>query len=148
MDVLSSARRAVLATIREDGSPRLVPITYAVAHDGDAMVLYSALDEKPKTVGDVRDLARVRDILARPRVAVVVDHWSEDWTELAWVRLDGTASLLDPADEAADPAGAAEHKHAVGLLRERYPQYKTQRLEALPVIRIAVERVKEWRARP
>ena len=148
MDVLSSARRAVLATIREDGSPRLVPITYAVAHDGDAMVLYSALDEKPKTVGNVRDLARVRDILARPRVAVLVDHWSEDWTELAWVRLDGTASLLDPADGAADPAGAAEHKHAVGLLRERYPQYKTQRLEGLPVIRIAVERVKEWRARP
>ena len=121
MDVLSSARRAVLATIREDGSPRLVPITYAVAHDGDAMVLYSALDEKPKTVGNVRDLERVRDILARPRVAVVVDHWSEDWTELAWVRLDGTASLLDPADRAADPASAAEHKHAIGLLRRALP---------------------------
>ena len=148
MDVLSSARRAVLATIREDGSPRLVPITYAVAHDGDAMVLYSALDEKPKTVGDVRDLARVRDILAQPRVAVVVDHWSEDWAELAWVRLDGTASLLEPADQAIDPAGAAEHARAVSLLRQRYAQYGTQRLEALPVIRIAVERVKEWRARP
>src|SRR6187551_931402 len=109
MDVLASARRAVLATIREDGSPRLVPITYAVAHDGDAMVLYSALDEKPKAVGDRRELARVRDILVRPRVAVVVDHWSEDWTELAWVRLDGTASLLDPAGEAADSASTAEH---------------------------------------
>src|SRR6476620_5455446 len=138
MDVLSSARRAVLATIREDGSPRLVPITYAVAHDGDAMVLYSALDEKPKTVGDVRDLARVRDILARPRVAVVVDHWSEDWTELAWVRLEGSATLLDPSDKAPDPAGAAEHALAVGLLRQRYPQYEAQRLEALPVIRIQV----------
>ena len=148
MDVLSSARRAVLATIREDGSPRLVPITYAVAHHDDAMVLYSALDEKPKAVGDPRDLARVRDILVRPRVAVVVDHWSEDWTELTWVRLDGTASLLDPADEATDSAGATEHARAVSLLRQRYPQYETQRLEVLPVIRIAVERVKEWRARP
>jgi PPOX class probable F420-dependent enzyme len=148
VDVLSSARRAVLATIREDGSPRLVPIAYAVAHDGDAMVLYSALDEKPKTVGDVRDLARVRDIVARPRVELVVDQWSEDWTELAWVRLDGTASLLDPADEAADPASASEHARAVSLLRQRYLQYETQRLEAMPVIRIAVERVTEWRARP
>jgi PPOX class probable F420-dependent enzyme len=90
MDVLSSARRAVLATIREDGSPRLVPITFAVAHDGDAMVLYSPLDEKPQKVGDVRQLARVRDILARPRVAVLVDRWREDWAELAWMRLDGT----------------------------------------------------------
>ena len=43
---------------------------------------------------------------------------------------------------------AAEHRHAVGLLRERYPQYETQRLEDLPIIRIAVERVNEWRARP
>jgi hypothetical protein len=57
------------------------------------------------------------------------------------------ASLLDPADEAADPAEVIEHAHAVGLLRQRYPQYETQRLEALPGIRIAVERVKEWRAR-
>ena len=139
MDVLSSARRGVLATIREDGSPRLVPIAYAIAQDDGAMVLYSALDEKPKAVDDVRDLARVRDILARPRVAVVVDRWSEDWADLAWVRLDGTASLLNPAE--------AEHGHAVELLRARYPQYATQNLESLPVIRVAVERVKEWRAR-
>ena len=143
MDVLASARRAVLATIREDGSPRLVPITYAVAHDGDAMVLYSALDEKPKSVGDVHALARVRDIVARPRVSIVVDRWSEDWAELAWLRLDGTASLLEPAD----PAAAAEHAEAISLLRQRYPQYATQRLEGLPVMRVAVDRVKEWRAR-
>ena len=148
MDVLASARRAVLATIREDGSPRLVPITYAIAHDNGAMVLYSALDEKPKTVGDVRDLARVRDILVRPRVSVVVDRWSEDWADLAWVRLDGQATLLEPPDGAADPAAAAEHARAVSLLRERYAQYATQHLEALPLIRVAIERVKEWRARP
>jgi len=148
MDVLTSARRAVLATIREDGRPRLVPITYAIAHDGDAMVLYSPLDEKPKKVGDVRELARVRDILARPRVAVVVDHWSEDWADLAWIRLDGTASLLDPSARATDEATAAEHARAVSLLRQRYPQYAAQHLEARPVIRVAVERVQEWRARP
>jgi PPOX class probable F420-dependent enzyme len=143
MDVLGSARRAVLATIREDGSPRLVPITYAVAHDGSATVLYSALDEKPKAVPDVHQLARVRDIVARPSVSVVVDQWSEDWADLAWVRLDGQASLLEPADAGT----AAEHARAISLLRARYPQYATQRLEDLPVIRVAVDRVKEWRAR-
>jgi PPOX class probable F420-dependent enzyme len=144
MDVLTSARRAVLATIREDGRPRLVPITYAVVDDVGAMVLYSALDEKPKSVEDVRQLARVRDILARPRVSVVVDRWSEDWADLAWVRLDGTASLLEPAD----PADATEHARAVSLLRDRYPQYQAQKLEELPLIRVAVERLREWRARP
>ena len=144
MDVLWSARRAVLATIREDGRPRLVPITFAVANAGGTTVLYSALDEKPKTVSDVHLLARVRDIAARPQVTVLVDHWSEDWTELAWLRLDGTASLLEPADAAT----AAEHTQAVSLLRERYPQYATHRLEQLPVLRIAVERSNEWQARP
>jgi PPOX class probable F420-dependent enzyme len=148
MDVLASARRGVLATIREDGSPRLVPITYAIAHDNGEMVLYSALDEKPKAVGDLRDLARVRDILARPRVAVVVDRWSEDWADLAWVRLDGMARLLEPSDGATDPAAGAEHARAVSLLRERYPQYVSQHLDALPLIRIAVESIREWRARP
>jgi PPOX class probable F420-dependent enzyme len=143
MDVLSSARRAVLATIREDGRPRLVPIAFAVAADGGAMVLYSALDEKPKAVSDVRRLARVRDIAARPQVTVLVDRWSEDWTELAWLRLDGTASLLEPAD----PAVMAEHTLAVSLLRERYPQYTTHHLEQLPVLRIAVERSSKWQAR-
>jgi PPOX class probable F420-dependent enzyme len=144
MDVLSSARRAVLATIREDGRPRLVPIAFAVASHGDVMVLYSALDEKPKAVADVRRLARVRDIAARPQVSVLVDRWSEDWTELAWLRLDGTASLLEPTD----PADTAEHALAVALLRERYPQYATHRLERLPVLRIAVERQGEWQAHP
>ena len=142
MDVLSSARRAVLATIREDGRPRLVPIAFAIANEGGALVLYSALDEKPKSVGDVHALARVRDIVARPRVSIVVDRWSEDWAELAWLRLDGTASLLEPADHAA----AAEHKLAVSLLRERYAQYATQRLEELPILRIAVEGSSDWRA--
>jgi PPOX class probable F420-dependent enzyme len=143
MDVLSSARRAVLATIREDGRPRLVPIAFAVATQGAALLLYSALDEKPKAVSDVRRLARVRDIAARPRVTVLVDRWSEDWTELAWLRLDGTASLLEPAN----PAATAEHTLAVSLLRERYPQYATHRLEQLPILRIAVEGLREWQAR-
>ena len=142
MDVLASARRAVLATIREDGRPRLVPIAFAVANEGGALVLYSALDEKPKAVTDVRRLARVRDIAARPRVTVLVDRWSEDWTELAWLRLDGRASLLEPAD----PKAAAEHTRAVSLLRERYSQYATQRLEELPILRIAVEGSSDWRA--
>jgi PPOX class probable F420-dependent enzyme len=107
------------------------------------MVIYSALDEKPKSVADVRNLGRVKDIRARPQVTVLVDEWSEDWDELAWVRLEGTARLLEPA--AADDA--VEHAHAVALLRERYPQYERQHLENRPLIRIAVERVVGWAAK-
>jgi PPOX class probable F420-dependent enzyme len=104
--------------------------------------VYSALDEKRKTVADPRALARVRDIGTRPHVAVLVDRWDEDWAQLAWLRLEGKAALLEPAD---DPA--REHAHAVGLLRARYPQYATHALEERPLIKIAVERVSGWSAK-
>ena len=105
-------------------------------------MLYSALDEKRKSVADPRELARVHDIAARPRVAVLVDHWDEDWSRLAWVRLEGTAVVLEPPTDRSD----GEHSRAVGLLRARYLQYATQALESRPVIRLAVERVSGWSA--
>ena len=133
-ELLARARRAVLATIAADGKPRLVPIAFAFAEG----VLYSALDDKAKTVSDPHHLARVRDIVARPAVSVLVDHWDEDWTKLAWLRLVGRASILE--------SGVPEHAMAVGLLRDRYPQYASHKLEERPVIRIAVERTVEWSA--
>jgi len=135
---LAPARRAVLATIAPGGRPRLVPICFTL--DPDRPVLYSPLDEKPKRVADVRDLARVRDIRRDPRVAVLVDAWDEDWSRLGWLRCDGTASLLEPND--ADTDG--EHRAAVVALRSKYPQYATHDLPARPIIRIALERAQGW----
>jgi PPOX class probable F420-dependent enzyme len=134
----------VLATRRADGRSRLVPLAFATTQSEDGtLVLYSALDEKPKSVADPRDLARVRDIERDPRVTVLVDRWSEDWRELAWLRLDGRAEVLGPTDEMA-----GEHRHAVGLLRARYPQYESQQLETRPLLRIVIERAVDWRAQP
>jgi len=129
-----------------------VPIAYAFVDAPEGLVVYSALDEKRKAVADPRALARVRDIGTRPRVAVLVDHWEEDWAHLAWVRLEGTATLLEPPQGGAVASAAAmgtpltEHAHAVGLLRARYPQYATHALETRPMIKIAVERVSGWLA--
>jgi len=131
----------VLVTIARDGRPRPVPIAYAFEETPDGPVLYSALDEKRKTAANPRALARVRDIVARPRVAVLVDRWDENWSRLAWVRLEGTATVLEPTDS-SDP----EHARAVGLLRSRYPQYAHQQLEQRPVIRVAIERISGWSA--
>lgn len=128
-------------TLAADGRPRPVPIAYAFEDAPQGLIVYSALDEKRKTVADPRALARVRDIGTRPRVAVLVDRWEEDWAHLAWVRLDGTATVLEATD-----TSAGEHAHAVRMLRERYPQYATHNLEGRPVIRIAVERVSGWMA--
>jgi PPOX class probable F420-dependent enzyme len=138
-DFLSSARRAVLATIAPDGRPRLVPICFVL--DIERPVVYTPLDEKPKSVGDPRDLARVRDLLRDPRVTLLVDRWDEDWTGLAWLRCQGTASLLEPAGEAA-----ADHRAAVAALRSKYPQYETHDLAGRPLIRTEIERTTSWSA--
>jgi PPOX class probable F420-dependent enzyme len=156
LDLVRGARRATLATIRPDGGPRLVPVcfvvgasapAYAAGIADDRLVLWSPLDEKPKRAGDPRQLARVRDILERPRVEVLVDRWDEDWRGLAWVRLDGTAALLEPAvlGRPREPAGATgEHARAVEALRAKYLQYQSQRLEDRPILRVEVERVASW----
>jgi PPOX class probable F420-dependent enzyme len=136
---LAAARRAVLATIRPDGRPRLVPICFVPVPDRP--VLYSPLDEKPKGVGDPHDLARVRDILRDPRVTLLVDVWDEDWSRLGWLRCAGSASLLEPSGD-----GAGEHQAAVTALRSKYPQYVDHDLPARPIIRIALERATSWAA--
>ena len=142
LKLLASSRRAVLATIAEDGRPRLVPIAFAYADSAEGqLILYSVLDEKPKSVADPRSLARVKDVLARPRVTVLVDEWSEDWSHLTWLRLDAIATLIEP-----DSDRDSEHLAALRLLRERYSQYDRHRLETRPVLRIAVERVVGWSA--
>jgi PPOX class probable F420-dependent enzyme len=141
-EMLEQSRHAVLGTTAADGRPRLVPMVFAVAAADDGVtVLYSALDEKPKTVSDPHQLARVRDIVERPAVSVLVDRWDEDWSRLGWLRLDGRATLLEPTDP-----DAGEHAAAVLLLRDRYAQYASHKLEERPVLRVEVDRVVDWSA--
>lgn len=138
---LAVARVAVLATIAPDGAPRLVPICFTIAPpDVDGrLVIHTPLDEKPKRVADPHDLDRVRDIVANPVVALLVHRWSEDWSELGWLRLTGLAALIEP-----DGPAAAEHATAVAALRAKYPQYATHRLEERPIIRVVVDHTRRW----
>jgi PPOX class probable F420-dependent enzyme len=92
-------------------------------------------------VADPRDLARVRDIRRRPRVSVLVDHWDEDWGRLAWLRLDGSASVVEPTDPPA-----AEHADAIRLFRRRYPQYASMALAQCAMLRVEIERATRWSA--
>jgi PPOX class probable F420-dependent enzyme len=130
---LESQRRAVLVTVAPDGRPRPVPICFALT--GDAGVLYTPLDDKPKSTDDPLTLARVRDIAADPRVMILADRWDEDWNRLAWLRADGRAALLDPGPE---------HAVAISALRATYPQYARHRLDDRALIRIEIGRVTTW----
>ena len=131
---LERQRVARLATVDEQGRPHALPVCFAVL-DG---ALYTPIDEKPKR-GDPASLRRVRNILARPSVCLVVDHYEDDWTRLAWLQVRGSADLVTDADERA---------RAFAALRARYPQYRTMDLESRPLIRITPERVVGWAATP
>ena len=141
---VARARRATLATTAPDGRPRLVPICHVLAPDDDAAgrpLLYMPLDEKPKRDADPHSLARVRDLLVLPQATILVDRWDEDWTKLGWVRLYGTGEVLEP-----EPREVEEHAAAVAALREKYPQYASQAIDARPIVRFAIDRVVAWGA--
>ena len=135
--LVAEARRAVLTTIdSRDGRPRSVPICFVVVED----VLYSALDEKPKASCDTRRLRRVRNLGADPRATILVDHWDEDWSRLAFVELQCRGTLLEP--------GREEHAAAVDALLAKYPPYREHRLESRPMLRFAVVDAISWRGGP
>lgn len=99
---------ARLATLRADGTPRLVPITFAVVDD----LICSVVDEvKPKTS---TKLARLADVRRNPRVGLLVDHYADDWSTLWWVRVDGTAEIHDDG---------ALRERALDELVAKYPPY-------------------------
>jgi PPOX class probable F420-dependent enzyme len=121
---MDQARVARLATVGRDGRPHVVPICFAMSDDG--ATLYTVVDEKPKRT---RQLKRLENIASDPHVEVVVDHYEEDWSKLWWVRLRGTARVVD-------------EPRAVELLRAKYPQYRESVLG--PVIAVEIEERTEW----
>ncbi len=140
---IEGRRTATLATLTRTGQPRLVPICFVIADpdaEGARTVLYSPLDEKPKRSDDVRRLARVRDIAERPRVTLLFERWDEDWSHLAWLRARGTASIVEPNDD------AEAHHRMVRALRVKYPQYRAQAIDASPLIRVLIDEVVSWSA--
>jgi PPOX class probable F420-dependent enzyme len=126
----AGARVARLATADSTGRPHLVPVVFATEAD----VIYSAVDAKPKRSTALRRLA---NIAANPLVTLLVDHYSDDWSSLWWVRADGVARVLDPAEP--------EAQHGIELLVGKYPQYRELR-PAGPTVAVDVERWSGWSA--
>lgn len=124
---LAAARVAYLATTGSSG-PHVVPVVLALV---DEHVLI-AVDQKPKAT---LSLQRLRNVANDPRVAVLCDRYDEDWTQLWWVRADGTAVVIG--------GGSPRHAHAIGALAAKYPQYHDDPPRG-PVIDIAVTAWSGW----
>lgn len=130
---VADARVARLATVTADGRPHIVPCCFVLTDGpGSGQVIYSAVDAKPKSTNALRRLANLR---ANPHAALLVDHYSDDWSTLWWVRVDGEGRVL---------AGGDEHARALALLAGKYPVYVTD----LPPGAVVAIDVVGWRAWP
>lgn len=116
-----------LATVGASG-PHIVPVTFAAV--GDVVVF--AVDHKPKST---RGLQRIANIRRDPRVSFLADAYDDRWTNLWWVRADGTAEILDQAEPRAD--------EAIDWLVGRYHQYVEHRPEG-PVVWVEITRWSWW----
>ena len=130
-EYLEQARVGRLATADGAGRPHVVPVCYALVDD----TVVTPIDEKPKRA-DPDELRRSRDLEENPRVALVVDHYTEDWSKLGWLQVRGTASRRSPGEKG--------HSTGVDALEEKYDQYADHDLDARPLIRIAPGSVRSW----
>lgn len=128
---VAAARVGRLATADGEGRPHVVPVCFAL-HGGDVV---TALDEKPKDAGP-RELRRVRDVAANPRVALVVDHYLEDWERLGWVQVRGRARLVEPGEDG--------HAGAVAALRAKYDQYEAHAIDERPLLAVEPGHAVSW----
>jgi PPOX class probable F420-dependent enzyme len=125
-------RLARLATVDSQGQPLVLPICYIV----DGETLYSPTDAKPKRV-PVQRLKRLQNIREHSQVALVIDDYDEDWTQLSYVLLHGNAAILTEGPL---------FTHAIAALREKYAQYHQMAIEDNPMIAVQLTRVVSWGA--
>jgi PPOX class probable F420-dependent enzyme len=130
--LIRSARVAHLATADNSRQPHVIPICFVY----DGKCFYSVIDEKPKRTVP-RKLKRLRNIEENSRVSLVIDRYDEDWNKLAYVLVFGKARIV---------VSGAKHAKAVNLLRKKYPQYRTMRIDRLPMIIIRPLRMMNWGA--
>ena len=114
-----------MSTVDPDGSAHSVPVVFALV--GDEIV--SPIDHKPKTGVVMR---RVRNLERDDRVTLLLDHYDEEWTRLAWLMVRGHA-IVDPSPP----------DNLMRALNARYTQYAAdERHDAL--IRIRATKLSWW----
>lgn len=105
----------------------MLPVTFVLVGDQ----AWTVVDRKPKRSPDV-ELARVRWLRRRPEATLLVDHYSDDWSELAWVQLVGRVAVLDAVEPPVE-------------LIAKYESYRREPPPG-PLLRLDIERAISWKA--
>jgi len=116
-----------IATSTRNGNPRVRPVWHI--YDGNNV--YFASD--PGTV-------KLRHIKENPNVSIVFDDYDRsNWSNLRGIRVQGTAKILYKGKE---------YRHAHGLLKDKYPEYRTTqggwKEGEIPIIKITLKSFGKW----
>ena len=90
-----------VATTGSSGVPHVVPVCHVLVDDK----IY---------FGSESDAKKVKNLRANPHLAITVDLYSDDWSILRGVMLQGTAVLIERGPR---------FRKIQRLLYEKYPQY-------------------------
>jgi nitroimidazol reductase NimA-like FMN-containing flavoprotein (pyridoxamine 5'-phosphate oxidase superfamily) len=99
--LLTRERVCRVATAGKDGMPHVVPVCHVLA---DGKIYF----------GTGGDSLKTRHLTANPHLAVLVDLYSEEWSLLRGVMVQGTVRLL---------RRGREFRKIRALLYKKYPQY-------------------------
>jgi PPOX class probable F420-dependent enzyme len=134
-EFIERARVARLATVDYTSKPHLVPVVFV--YDGNHFFI--PIDQKRKTVKPQR-LKRIKNIQDNPNVALLIDKYREDWTKLAFVMIQGKASIITSKTQ-----GNIQVQEAYKKLTTKYRQYQKIGLSEMCII-IKPEKVASWGA--
>jgi PPOX class probable F420-dependent enzyme len=134
-EFIQRVRVARLATIDSDFKPHLVPVVFVF----DGNHFFIPVDEKRKKAKPEK-LRRIKNIQGNPNVALLIDEYNEDWTRLAFVMIQGIASIMK-----SRPHADIQVQKALKRLTIKYTQYQRVGTGEI-LIRIKPEKVVSWRS--
>jgi PPOX class probable F420-dependent enzyme len=126
---VAAARVARLATVRADGTPHIVAVTFALEED----TVVSVVDHKPKRT---QELQRLRNLEGRPTASLLVDHYEDDWSKLWWVRLDLAVEIVRDGPRRTD---------LLEPLTRKYADYRVTAPQG-PVLTMRIRSTTSWSA--
>jgi PPOX class probable F420-dependent enzyme len=136
-EFIEKARVARLATVDNTFKPHLVPVVFVF----DGNHFFIPIDQKRKSVKP-QGLKRIKNLQNNSDVALLIDMYSEDWTELAFVMIQGKASIITSKTQ-----WNIDVKEAYNKLTTKYLQYQKIRLSEMCII-IKPEKIVSWGANP
>jgi PPOX class probable F420-dependent enzyme len=131
-EFIERARVARLATIDSEFQPHLVPVVFVFQGNH----FFIPVDEKRKTAKPQK-LKRIRNIQDNPNVSLLIDEYSEDWTKLAFVMIQGKASISTKEE------GNIQVRQAYKKLMTKYIQYQKVGVGEMCII-ITPKKVVSW----